>query len=774
MVETLALAGKFQEPQPNGPKSMKFTFQPESKPLDGYTIKRAIHRGGFGEVYYALTDAGKEVALKLLKQHYDVELRGVSQCLNLKHPNLVTIFDVKKDADGDHWVIMEFVAGKSLAQVLDEYPDGMPIEDVTKWLAGMVEGLSFLHDRGIVHRDLKPGNVFLENGVVKIGDVGLSKFISESHRSAQTQSVGTVYYMAPEVAHGRYGREVDIYSLGIVLYELLTGRVPFIGESAGEILMKHLSERPDLSPIPRRFRPILAAALEKDPMRRTPTVRQLLEDFKRAAAGYEAPQPIPEDSFIHHTVADSSTIERERDHAHAATINFTRPNAPQPQAASPGPPPGQQPVSPKLKDIFAGDVARAIQVAEEAARRAGEIADRAYRKSYNRRFAYRVRKEDKWARRARKWRERYPTFWGWHYRNATQPAGYAQPAAPGAPGGPSARPAPIEWHRTTWFKVVAVGLVIIALMRPTAIGPAAEALTASAALGLLLYFLYFGVAGSARGKSRESAVPPANQTNAGNSSPPGAAPAAAAVSPYAVPVRPVRFPGARRWTVLDPETLRQIPLRQRVSQLMLSLTYAALSTALIVAGLSWATGLFTDWSQVAQFSGTLLAGSWLILTQTKFMEGSGVDAATRRAALVLTGLAVGGASLWLNQLLVATLPTADPFHAAHVAFNHIGPHELVEAGTKGQPSSAGYMVFFAGLLALPRWWRQADSFRRKRLGIGSLIVSSLVALAITQLFPFPTVWGTVWAAALSMTVQLSATWLSPTERVALMEAANHA
>ncbi len=86
---------------------------------------------------------------------------------------------------------MEYVAGKSLSQVLDGYPDGMPLEDVRKWMAGLVEGLSFLHDRGIVHRDLKPGNVFIENGVVKIGDVGLSKFISESHRSAQTQSVGT-------------------------------------------------------------------------------------------------------------------------------------------------------------------------------------------------------------------------------------------------------------------------------------------------------------------------------------------------------------------------------------------------------------------------------------------------------------------------------------------------------------------------------------------------------------------------------------------------------
>ncbi len=83
---------------------------------------------------------------------------------------------------------MEFVAGKSLAQVLDEYPDGMPVDDVTKWLAGMVEGLNFLHDRGIVHRDLKPGNVFIESGVVKIGDVGLSKFISESHRSAERKA----------------------------------------------------------------------------------------------------------------------------------------------------------------------------------------------------------------------------------------------------------------------------------------------------------------------------------------------------------------------------------------------------------------------------------------------------------------------------------------------------------------------------------------------------------------------------------------------------------
>ena len=86
---------------------MRFTFVPESRPLEGYTIKRAIHRGGFGEVYYALSDAGKEVALKLLHNNMEVELRGVSQCLNLKHPNLVTIFDIRQDSEQEHWIVKQ-------------------------------------------------------------------------------------------------------------------------------------------------------------------------------------------------------------------------------------------------------------------------------------------------------------------------------------------------------------------------------------------------------------------------------------------------------------------------------------------------------------------------------------------------------------------------------------------------------------------------------------------------------------------------------------------
>ncbi len=294
MVDILEESTVFHKLSNNrGKKPMKFTFPPESKPLEGYTIKRAVGRGGFGEVYYALSDAGKEVALKLLLHNMDVELRGVSQCLNLKHPNLVTIFDIREDQDGDHWIIMEYVSGKSLVDVLDQQNGPLPLEKIQYWLNGIVAGLSFLHDRGIVHRDLKPANVYNENDIVKIGDIGLAKYISQSRRNAQTESVGTVYYMAPEVARGQYGHEVDIYSLGVVLYEMLTGKLPFDGESTGEILMKHLTEKPDLTPVPEQFRSVVSRALEKDPQKRVPSMIQLGKEFQLAVEGKQPAAEIP-------------------------------------------------------------------------------------------------------------------------------------------------------------------------------------------------------------------------------------------------------------------------------------------------------------------------------------------------------------------------------------------------------------------------------------------------------------------------------------------------
>src|SRR5437868_5770840 len=94
--------------------AMKFAYASGSRPLDGYTIKRGVGRGGFGEVYFATSDAGKEVALKLIRRNLEIELRGVQQCLNLKHPNLLALYDIRHDAQGDSWVVMEYVDGASL------------------------------------------------------------------------------------------------------------------------------------------------------------------------------------------------------------------------------------------------------------------------------------------------------------------------------------------------------------------------------------------------------------------------------------------------------------------------------------------------------------------------------------------------------------------------------------------------------------------------------------------------------------------------------------
>jgi hypothetical protein len=254
----------------------KFLYPGGSRPLEGYTIKRGVGHGGFGEIYYAVSDAGKEVALKLIRRNLEVELRGIRQCLNLKHPNLVALYDIRQDDQGDTWVVMEFVSGGCLADALAAYPNGMPVDQALTWFRGTAAGVAYLHDRGIVHRDLKPGNIFCEEGLVKVGDYGLSKFISCSRRSGQTESVGTVHYMAPEVANGRYGKEIDVYALGIILYEMLTGRVPFEGESVGEVLMKHLTAKPDVSMLPEPYRSAVARALEKDPARRFGTVGEML------------------------------------------------------------------------------------------------------------------------------------------------------------------------------------------------------------------------------------------------------------------------------------------------------------------------------------------------------------------------------------------------------------------------------------------------------------------------------------------------------------------
>lgn len=256
---------------------MKFTYTLGDEPLAGYTIKRGVGHGGFGEVYFAVSEGGKEVALKHVQRHMEVELRGVRQCLNLRHPNLVLIHDVKQSAEGDCWIVMEYMAGERLSDAIARHPQGMPVEQAVHLLREICLAVSHLHSRGIVHRDLKPSNIFLEQDSIKLGDYGLSKFISSSRHSTQTESVGTVHYVSPEVAHGKYGKEIDIYALGIIFFEMLAGEVPFRGESVGEILMKHLTAMPDLERVPPGCRAVLSKALAKDPAKRFSTADEMIQ-----------------------------------------------------------------------------------------------------------------------------------------------------------------------------------------------------------------------------------------------------------------------------------------------------------------------------------------------------------------------------------------------------------------------------------------------------------------------------------------------------------------
>ena len=256
-----------------------YRYQHGDRPLEGFTIQHGLGRGGFGEVYYAVSDAGREVALKAVQNYEDIELRGIKHCMNLKHPQLVSIFDIKHTSDSLPFVIMEYIDGPSLRDILDSHPDGLGSAKAAFFLQEIAKGMSYLHDCGVVHRDLKPHNVFYENGVVKIGDYSLSKAINTSHRSGHTVTVGTVHYMAPEISMGRYDHTVDIYALGVMLYEMLKGHPPFLGSSMGEVLMKHVAGDVDVSSIEQPFQRVIKKALSKEPHDRYQSAQAMIDDL---------------------------------------------------------------------------------------------------------------------------------------------------------------------------------------------------------------------------------------------------------------------------------------------------------------------------------------------------------------------------------------------------------------------------------------------------------------------------------------------------------------
>ncbi|HMQ14804.1 MAG TPA: serine/threonine-protein kinase [Phycisphaerae bacterium] len=326
---------------------MAYTYKHGDRPLDGVTIQRAVGRGGFGEVYYALTDSGKQVAVKYLRDNPEVELRGISHVMNLKSPYLITIYDVRNNEHAEPFVIMEYISGPSLRDMLNAEPDGFSPQKTAFLFTGMAQGLAYLHERGIVHRDMKPANIFYDDGYVKIGDYGLSKHMAVSRHSAQTVSVGTVHYMAPEIGSGNYSKAIDIYALGVILFEMLTGRLPFTGSSMAEILMRHVNDRPDLAGVPEPFRSVIARALVKDPAGRWQDVSEMLDALMSAGVSQSVA------SFDHSML---SHIERDPE-AQDPDRTMTRSPGPRrpPTVPYPYPRPAAHAAPPVPLDVRAGD-----------------------------------------------------------------------------------------------------------------------------------------------------------------------------------------------------------------------------------------------------------------------------------------------------------------------------------------------------------------------------------------------------------------------------------
>ena len=227
-----------------------------------YEIGRRIGRGGMAEVYLGIDERlGRRVAVKLLNTQLSGEpdfrsrFRQEAQAAaRMTHPTIVRVFDAGEDtfvrADGHElivpYIVMEYVDGEQLRDVMLEAP--LPVDKITNYMSGILTALEYSHRAGVVHRDIKPGNIKITpEGTVKVMDFGIARAISDTAGTiAQTTAIlGTASYFSPEQAKGEQvdGRS-DLYSAGIVLYEMLTGRVPFQGDSAVAVAYQHVTERP--------------------------------------------------------------------------------------------------------------------------------------------------------------------------------------------------------------------------------------------------------------------------------------------------------------------------------------------------------------------------------------------------------------------------------------------------------------------------------------------------------------------------------------------------
>ena len=260
---------------------------------DRYEILKLIGEGGMANVYLARdTILDRRVAVKVLRGDLAGDEKFVRRfqrealsASSLSHPNIVEIYDVGED-DGNFYIVMEYIEGKTLKQLIKKrgvlsLPETMDI------MLQLLDALKSAHDSYIIHRDIKPQNIMIkDSGLVKITDFGIAMALNSAQLTQTNSVMGSVHYLPPEQASGK-GSTIrsDIYSLGILMFEMLTGRVPFRGDSAVEIALKHMKEPlpsvRELNPVvPQSVENIILKAAAKNPKNRYHDVRDMADDIK--------------------------------------------------------------------------------------------------------------------------------------------------------------------------------------------------------------------------------------------------------------------------------------------------------------------------------------------------------------------------------------------------------------------------------------------------------------------------------------------------------------
>ena len=260
---------------------------------DRYQIIKSIGEGGMANVYLAYdTILDRNVAVKVLRGDLANDEKFVRRfqrealsASSLSNPNIVEVYDVGED-NGEYYIVMEYVEGKHLKALLKKRGK-LTVPEVIDIALQITNGLSVAHDSYIIHRDIKPQNILiLENGLIKITDFGIAVAMNATQLTQTNSVMGSVHYLPPEQASGKGATlQSDIYSIGILMYELLTGKLPFRGDNAVEIALKHLKEpmpsiRDELPDIPQSVENIILRATAKNPKNRYSDAREMHEDLK--------------------------------------------------------------------------------------------------------------------------------------------------------------------------------------------------------------------------------------------------------------------------------------------------------------------------------------------------------------------------------------------------------------------------------------------------------------------------------------------------------------